>query len=142
MIVQDVNPEQTMEPWRKVWREGLSPLLSPRALLALKTALETDDPALIQRQTTQPSEIEASAETLCEGACLIGFTGWKGEGLLHVDDVAEYFSRMCCAVGVLLGDPGGVHYLIHWWDITPRDEARLALLAEVERSLQIKEPVS
>ena len=37
-----------MESWRKVWREGLEPLLSTPSLEALQQALTTDDPRLLQ----------------------------------------------------------------------------------------------
>ena len=43
-----------MESWRKVWREGLAPLLSDNSLRALRRALVEDDPRLIQGATTTP----------------------------------------------------------------------------------------
>jgi hypothetical protein len=41
-----------LESWRRVFREGLEPVVSTPGLLALRQALLTDDPRLIQGATT------------------------------------------------------------------------------------------
>jgi hypothetical protein len=38
--------------WQKVFRVGIAPQLSTPALIALKRALESDDPRLLQGETT------------------------------------------------------------------------------------------
>jgi len=43
-----------MELWRKVWREGVVPILAVEQLEALAHALRTDDPHLLQGCTTTP----------------------------------------------------------------------------------------
>ena len=43
-----------MESWRKVWREGVEPLLSLGSLEALRNGLANDDARLLQGATTTP----------------------------------------------------------------------------------------
>jgi len=47
-----------MESWRKVWREGVAPLLSTRSLETLRHGLVTDDPQLQQGATTTPPPLQ------------------------------------------------------------------------------------
>src|SRR5712692_10367123 len=55
---QDGIGDRTMESWRKVWREGLAPLLSTNGLEALRQALVTDDAQLLQGATTTPPALQ------------------------------------------------------------------------------------
>ena len=50
-----------MENWRKVWREGVAPLLSAAGLEALRRALVTDDGRLLQGATTTPPPLPCVA---------------------------------------------------------------------------------
>jgi hypothetical protein len=72
----------------------------------------------------------------CEGACLVGYAGWKGEHLETVGDVEEYFARACFEADQRLGEPAGCRWLLNFFDDTPRDEMRRELLFEVERELE------
>src|SRR5438105_3101970 len=94
--------ETTMEPWRRVWRDGLAPQLSIRALQALRDALAEDDPCLIQGGTTTPPPLLSVADWPVEEACLIAYCGWRGEGLKTVAEVEEYFADKCQGVDHLL----------------------------------------
>jgi|SRR5581483_1428701 len=142
-----------MDSWRKVWREGVAPQLSEHALLCLKTALETDDPRLVQGQTTTPPPLQCVRDWPVEGGCAIGFCGAvENGGLLPEDDpdhpearsrapaaevwkVEEYFAAVCHEADQRLGEPAAVRWFLNWFDETPRDEMRALLLPEVELAL-------
>jgi hypothetical protein len=124
-----------MESWRKVWREGLAPLLSTAGLKALWQGLADDDPRLMQGTTTMPPPLQCMHSWLIEGACVLGFCGWQGEGLETVGEVEEFFARMCFEVDQCLGEPAACRWFLNWFDDTPREEMRRELLAEVNRAL-------
>ena len=130
-----------MESWRKVWREGLAPLLSTAGLEALRRALLQDDPRLQQGATTTPPPLQCVEDWPVEGACAVGYCGWQGDGLETVGEVEEFFARMCFACDQRLGEPAGCHWLLNWLDGTPREEMRAKMLAEVNRSLALRREV-
>lgn len=124
-----------MEAWRKVWREGFVPVLSRRALEALRDALRDDDPRLLQGCTTNPPPLMVVLDWPVEGACATGFCGWQGEELGTVGEVEEFFAEVCFLADQRLGEPAACRHFLNWYDDTPRDEMRRELLAEVERCL-------
>jgi hypothetical protein len=124
-----------MEAWRKVWREGVTPLLSTTALEALRQALSTDDARLLQGATTTPPPLQCVQDWPVEAACALGFCGWQGEGLETVAEVEEYFARMCFEIDQRLGEPAACRWFLNWFDETPRDEMRPLLVEEVNRAL-------
>src|SRR6516225_8882065 len=113
-----------MESWRKVWRDGLAPLISTAGLEALERALSTDDARLLQGATTTPPPLQCVQDWPVEAACALGYCGWQGEGL---ESVAEVDER--------LGEPAACRWFLNWFDETPRDEMRSLLLTEVNRTL-------
>lgn len=124
-----------MEIWQKVWREGVEPLLSPEGLEALRQALVSDDSRLQQGVTTTPPPLMCVQDWPVEGACALGYCGWRGDGLETVGEVEEFFARMCYEVDARMGEPAAVRWFLNWYDETPRDEMRRKLLAEVERAM-------
>jgi hypothetical protein len=124
-----------MESWRKVWREGLAPQLSTAGLEALRTALLSDDPQLLQGATTSPPPLQCVQDWPVEAACVLGYCGWQGDGLETVADVEEYFAQCCFEADQVLGEPAACRWFLNWFDEAPRDEARRLLLPEVERAL-------
>ncbi len=124
-----------MEAWRKVWRDGLSPLLSTKGLQALKRGLLRDDGRLTQGATTMPPPMQCVLDWPVEGACVVGYCAWQGDGLDTVGEVEETFARTCFEADQRLGEPAAVRYFVNWYDDTPRDEMRKQLLAEVNRVL-------
>lgn len=124
-----------MESWRKVWREGVAPILSSDALFALKVGLVNDDQRLIQGATTTPPPLLCVQSWPVEAACALGFCGWQGDGLQSVAEVEEFFARMCFEIDSRLGEPAGCRWFLNWFDETPRDDMRRLLLEEVQRSL-------
>jgi hypothetical protein len=124
-----------MEKWRRVWREGIAPQLSRSALLALQSALRRDDARLLQGVVTAPPPLEANGNCAVVGGCAIGLCGWLGEGHARVDAVEEYFTDICAAADVVLGEPATCRFFLNWFDDAPRAEMRRELLPEVTRAL-------
>jgi hypothetical protein len=128
-----------MTAWQRSFREGIAPLISTRALLALKRALTQDDPALIQGATTSPLPLQAVQDWPVEAACAVAFAGWQGEGLTTIGEVEDYFANICFGADKALGEPAGCRWFLTWFDETPRPEMRLALLAEIDLALAGRE---
>jgi hypothetical protein len=124
-----------MESWRKVWREGVAPLLSTPALEALERALTSDDARLLQGSTTTPPPLQCVQDWPVEAACALGFCGWQGEGLETVAEVEEFFARICFEIDQRLGEPAACRWFLNWFDETPRDEMRELLVSEVQQAL-------
>src|SRR5262245_41691430 len=124
-----------MESWRKVWRDGVEPLLTTEGLSALAQALRSDDGRLVQGATTTPPPLMCVQDWPCEAACALGYCGWVGDGLETVGEVEEFFARMCFEIDQRLGEPAACRWFLNWYDETPRDDMRELLLAEVHRSL-------
>jgi hypothetical protein len=125
---------ETQSLWQKVWREGLMPLLSERALLVLKEALEQDDHELIQGHTALP-EGEVTLDCPPEAACLLGYVAWKVEGRTTVGDIQSRFAEYCFEIDQRMGEPAACRYLLGFFDESPREEMRRAFLNEIELSL-------
>jgi hypothetical protein len=125
-----------MEKWRHVWREGLAPHLSRAGLLALQSALFNDDPRLLQGTVSSPPPLDALRECAVNGACVISWCGWQGEGLRSVGQIEEYFHRICDAAAATLQEPAACRYFLTWYDDAPRAQMRREMLAEVMLALQ------
>jgi len=124
-----------MESWRKVWRDGVAPVLSSQALEALRRALVNDDARLVQGATTTPPPLQCVQDWPVEAACVLGYCGWQGEGLETVAEVEEFFARLCFETDQTLGEPAACRWFLNWFDETPRAEMRAQLLPEVQRIL-------
>ena len=127
-----------MESWRKVWREGVAPLVSTEALVALRKGLLNDDARLVQGATTTPPPLQCVQDWPVEAACALGYCGWQGDGLETVAEVEEFFARMCFEVDQRLGEPAACRWFLNWFDETPRDEMRRELLGEVMVALSAR----
>src|SRR6476660_2160772 len=130
-----------MDSWRKVWREGLEPLLSTPGLETLRKALVNDDPRLLQGATCTPPPLQCVQDWPVEAACALGYCGWKGDKLETVAEVEEFFARMCFESDQLRGEPAACRWFLNWFDDTPRDEMRRELLVEVQRTLADRLPI-
>jgi hypothetical protein len=141
------------ELWRKVWREGIAPLLTRTQLEALREAVATDDPRLIQGCTTTPPPLQCVADWPVEGACAFGLTGVIEHGGFGVErdlktrrdhaatvaETEEFFAQTCFAVDQRMGEPAACRWFLNFWDETPRDELRDELLPELDLALQSME---
>ena len=119
--------------WQEVFRRGIAPQLSSAGLVALRDALVTDDMRLIQNATTLPPPLQVCQDWPCECACAIGYThAFVSMTLLKtVADVEEFFARVCFDADQSLGEPAACRYFLNWFDETPREQMRGALLIEV-----------
>jgi hypothetical protein len=124
-----------MQNWKKVWRDGLVPLLSTRELEALRQGLAGDDMRLIQHATCTPPPSEIFHEEAVEGACALGFCAWQGDRLETVGEVEGFFIRTCLVADEALGEPGACRHFLNWFDETPRAQMRWELLQEVTRAI-------
>jgi hypothetical protein len=132
-----MNPsDEPIEAWRWCWRQGFAPLLSAEGLVALRDALVRDDQTLLQGATTCPPPMRCVQDWPCEGACAVGFAFWRGDGLDTVSEIDEAFARASFEASERLGERAGCRHLLNFWDETPREKAREALLPEVELALR------
>ena len=125
-----------MEKWQEVWRKGIAPLINNEGLIALRSALIDDDPALLQGATTSPPPLQAVQDWPVEGACAITYCGWKGSNLQTVGEVEEYFAKICFESDRLLGKPAECRHFLGFFDDYPRGEVREKLLIEVALELK------
>jgi hypothetical protein len=103
-------------------------LIPLAGLLALERALETDDEALMQVGTCYPPPVEQYLDEPVQMACAITLTGGKatvGEALAWFNGVRDRAKGPAFTA------------FIRWFDQTPRDEMRRALLPEVKRSIAL-----
>lgn len=134
-----MNALQPIKSWRKIWREGFLPFISTSGLEALKKALETDDPALLQGATCSPPPLTHVQDCPVEAACAISYCGWKGDGCILVADAEEYLAQRCFDADRILGEPAACRWFLNWFDETPREEMRKKLLEEVNDNLTLRE---
>jgi hypothetical protein len=128
--------------WQEVFRKGMAPALSTPALLALKHALVTDEPTLLQGITTSPPPLRCVENWPVEAACLVAYGPWKGDGLRTVIEVEDAFTIICARMDLCdRTDKPACRHLLNWWDDTPRAEAVAALLPEVNNELRRRSPL-
>jgi hypothetical protein len=123
------------ESARNVWRRGIAPALSLKALQLLGNALEDDDPRLHQGLMSIPPPIDCLLSYPVERADALGLAGWLGEGLRTVGEVEAFVVGLYTKVDELMGEQGAYRCFLEWHDDTLREEMRSELLAEVRRSL-------
>jgi hypothetical protein len=122
-----------MEPWRRVFREGIAPQLPLPALEALRLGLLRNDPRLRPGSTVEEGWTAAGIRII--QGCAIGYGGWKGVRLQSAQDVERFFSEVCSAANEALGDPAACGHFIGWFDNNRREIVFPALLSEVNRAI-------
>src|SRR5271154_5637855 len=122
-----------MEPWRRVFREGIAPQLPLPALEALRLGLLKNDPRLRPGSTVEESWT-INGTGIIQG-CAIGYGGRKGAQLRTAREVQQFFADVCFAANEALGDPGASKYFTDWFDHNRREVAFPALLTEVNRAI-------
>lgn len=125
----------SLQAWQRVWREGFVPHLNARGLAALRAALVEDAPALIQGATTRPAARGLLPGCEVEAACAISYCAWQSGGAPTVREVQRRFSALCGDCNDRLRDPAACSWFLQWFDETPREQMRAALLVEVEAAL-------
>ena len=114
--------------WQESWRI-VAQQLSTKHLEALHDGLSRDDPGLVQGKIVVPPG-HAHGETPT-AACAIGYCGWRGDGLVKVEDVWLFFLKITEKIKEY-GE------FLRWFDQTQREEMRHQLLSEVRRELAIR----
>lgn len=127
-----------LEPWCHAWRHGFAPQFSTAGLTALRDALAGDLGALMQGKTTEPPPMVFTEGWPCEGACAVGYVGWKGSDLETVGEVEKFFAHAAFQADKLLGHGAACRHFLNWFDENPRPVVRAALLVEVERELSLR----
>lgn len=156
------TPSQPLCDWQTVFRDGLAPALGRAGLEALRDALASDSPDLIQWHTAlAKGEVSAPGHESrspghdrepCGSACAVGLALWRAAGLQTVGQVQDAFRVLNERAHALLlerhgqdvreiGNTRSRHMRFHccqlyaFWDLTPRRAAVRQLLAEVELAL-------
>lgn len=132
-----------MELWRRVWRDGVVPLVTVPQLQRLKIALVHDYASLIQGATTIPPPLQEVQDWQCEACCGLSYLGWTPDDSITppeeqrttVGQVEEFFARLCFDVDMKLGEPAACRHFLNWFDDTPRDEMREKLLKEIDYNI-------
>lgn len=128
-----------MEEWRQTWREGFAPLLSAAGLRALAEGLRSDDPCLIQGETTESPTPGFDDGAPIRRACAVAYAAWRGDGLATTGEVTRYFDWLCGVADRRLREPARYRLFLNWFDGTPRADMRCMLLPEVEGELTRRE---
>lgn len=131
-----------MAPWQKVWRNGYGKLLTREALTALLCGLEEYDVRIVQGTTTRPGPNPANAGLPIEAGCVVCYALWRSGAVATVGEAEEAFAALCFEVDTMLGYPAACRVFLNWFDEAPRSEVLPALLAEVRRSVALRNPVS
>jgi hypothetical protein len=124
-----------LRPVGEIFQAGIAPRLGAAALEALRDALQRDDPALVQRETTHPSSNEHPYCEECLGACGVAYGLWKSLCLYNIGDVERRFTKLCCSVDAQMGAGSSTRWLNHY-DETPRQEMRAELLPQVVKAIE------
>jgi hypothetical protein len=123
-----------MTAWQRSFRT-IADQLPTAGLQALRTALVSDDPRLLQGATTSPPPLECVKDWPIDAACALGFACWQGGELTTVGEVEGAFARICFAADQAMGEEAGVRYFLNQFDDWERPTMRRELLAEVEAVL-------
>jgi hypothetical protein len=84
-----------------------------------------------------PPPLECLHDWPVEGADLLAYPGWRGQGLKTVKEVEEAAWALKSAIDARLGE-GAAKVLLAWYDATPRADVLAVLLGETERELMIR----
>lgn len=139
--------EPVLLAWQKVFRsscelkrEDGQPFLSTAGLHKLAHALVEDDFRLIQGTTTFPLPLACTQDWPVERSCPWAFVLWQGEKEAPtIGPLVDRWTQLCCEVDAACAEPGAVRHFLVFWDERPREEVRLALLAEVQQELRRRE---
>jgi hypothetical protein len=139
MLASDPQPEPLA--WQRVFRQGLLPDVSTKALHAFRQALAEDSPLLIQGATMNPPELQCVTDWTVEGACGLCWLAANGTkpNAFTVGELERLFMEAAWECDQRLGELGAIRYWLNWYDDAPREQMQTALLAEIDRELAERE---
>lgn len=129
--------QPSMPNWEHCWRKGFEPQLSLLQLIALRNAIQNDDPNLLQEQTTNPPPLLSCADQKCCGGCAIAFCGMS-EGKETVGEVEEFFAQTCYQCDQLLGEMVACRYFLNFWDENTMDAIKAKFLPVLEENIEAR----
>lgn len=124
-----------MEAAMKVLRMGFLPYWTDETILRLLTALEADDPLLVQEVTCIPLPLPTNYNQQVEGLCPIAFCSVSNPSNVTVGTAEILFANACATANEVMGKPYSHCRFLEWYDNTPRAEAFAALAAEIKDEL-------
>lgn len=130
-----MNLIQPLQRWQRVFRLGIAPAIPTAALIELRAALAADDPKIIQGAVTSPAPLDSLRSVAVHGSDVIGFAAMVGFGLRTVGEVVAHYHAVCEAADVSLRESHACRWFLVWYDETPRDAMRAALMAEIDAVL-------
>jgi hypothetical protein len=133
-ILPEDGDTPALAPWCRIWRL-FAQRLPVAGLHALRIALATDSPLLVQGATTSPPPLRLVQDWPVEAADPAAFALWQGLGLTTVEEVESAWARLCADVDNAAREPAACRHWINHWDESPRGEVVPQLLAEVEWEL-------
>ena len=125
--------------WRAAW-QVIQQRLPTKGLLCLRTALETDDSALLQGASTNPPPWDCVSDWSLSGGCPIVYAGWRAGLFSTVGEGEIYFAQLASRLDRELGWPSACFTFLNFWDDGRREEVRALLLEEVTQEIQNRLP--
>ena len=125
-----------MQLWQTQWLE-IQKIFPTKGLVALKAALLSKDPALIDCFFALPennNNVDAGwSESPCARGCAIGYTIWNGFDLVTCQEVSEKRYN-------ILDDWSAMQDFVYWFDQSSPDE-RLELVPLIDEELKLRDDV-
>jgi hypothetical protein len=139
-IPQNGRKARQQRPAGEIFHAGIAHRLGLEGLIALRDALQADDPALLQNETVLPDINTHDRRETCTGACAIGLALWRGLELQTIGEVEYRFCSLAVAVDAQLG-AGSCMRWVQWFDELERNQMRRELLPQVLRAIEHEEGV-
>jgi hypothetical protein len=106
---------------RHAFTYGFAPQFTEATLIALRDALVSDDPRLMQGRTTEPEPVLMHHGLKIECACAIGFCAWVQNQSVTVGEVLIGYGDMLDQADRNLGRMCAYSPFLHAFDDTPRE---------------------
>lgn len=133
---------ESLAAWQIVLRHGMFPQWTDVDLANLLSAVESNDPRLIQGHQSDPLPMTANLPKPVCGACMVSYVGWMrfdDRSAATVGDLDTFTFQAFMRSEILLGElsikvdgrlPGWMPFL-EWFDDLPREEVFRQLSQEI-----------
>lgn len=133
-----MNAINELPKWQLMFRSGFAPLLSTKALEALRDGLEKNDERLVQGITCVPPAIQGCKELPPQQACALAYAGWHGERIQTVGALEEWFAEICLSAQERVKWEVKPSDFLSFFDDTPKELMSRYLLQEVNWELAMR----